>query len=191
MLKADNVVGLPKGVPLKHPSHLKHDELQAIHIALPSIKFIGKCIKAFLVINSYTYMYAIDVPPLMPTHTDHSYACTSNELYIDNVKEAHGFTTLATVSSKSIIATLGSQTTTVKEGDDVHLLNDDNRTIGMGTIIGGNKLHNNDLPSAFVKVAVKEIITGTKPWPQIVSFFDDEFLVSGSITGWPQNKLAI
>ena len=105
--------------------------------------------------------------------------------------KAHEFTTLATVSSKCIIATLGSQTTTVKEGDDVHLLNGDNRTIGMGTIIGGNKLHNNDLPSAFVKIAVKEIITGTKPWLQIVSSFDNEFLVSGSITGWPQNKLAI
>ena len=96
-------------------------------------------------------MYAIDVAPLMSTHKDHCCACTSNEIYIDNVIDAHGFTTIATVSSKSIIATLGSQTTTVKEADDVHLLNDDNKTIGMATIIGRNKLHNNDLPSGFLK----------------------------------------
>ena len=36
LLKAENVIGLPTDIPLKHPSHLKHDELQAIYIALPS-----------------------------------------------------------------------------------------------------------------------------------------------------------
>ena len=42
LLKAKNVIGLPTGVLLKHPSHLKQDELQAVYTALPSIKFIGK-----------------------------------------------------------------------------------------------------------------------------------------------------
>ena len=42
LLIAENVIGLPTGVLLKHPSHLKQDELQAIYSALPSIKFIGK-----------------------------------------------------------------------------------------------------------------------------------------------------
>lgn len=41
LLKAENIIGLPTSVILKHPSHLKQDELLAIYSALPSIKFIG------------------------------------------------------------------------------------------------------------------------------------------------------
>ena len=192
LLKAENVIGLPTGVLLKHPSHLKQDELQAIYSALPSIKFIGKQSNK----SSCTFVYfiiilqCIDVPPVMH-HVEHSYARAH-----DTVGQVHhnhsqpftsGFTTLASVDD-----TLEFKTTTVKEGNNVHILSESNTPIGTATIMAGNKLHGNDLPAGFVKIAIKDISASVTPWPQIVSSFDDdEVLTNGSITGWPQNKLAI
>lgn len=120
-------------------------------------------------------------------HVEHSYARAH-----DTMGQVHhpqpypsGFTTLASVDNTEL------KTITVKEGDNVHLLSEGNIPIGKATIMAGNKLHGNDLPMGFVKIAIKDIGAGVTPWPQIVSSFDDDVLMNGSITGWPQNKLAI
>ena len=135
----------------------------------------------------------IDVPPVMH-HIEHSYARAHHDA-VGHVQVNHdhlqpsGFTTLAAVDN-----TVEFKTTTVKEGDNVHILSESNTPIGTATIMAGNKLHGNDLPVGFVKIAIKDIniSTSVTPWPQIVSSFDDdEVLINGSITGWPQNKLAI
>ena len=99
---------------------------------------------------------------------------------------ASGFTTLASVDNTEF------KTVSVKEGNSVHILTETNIPIGTATIMAGNKLHGNDLPAGFVKIAIQDISASVTPWPQIVSSFDDdEVLINGSITGWPQNKLAI
>ena len=89
-----------------------------------------------------------------------------------------GFTTLTSVDN-----TVEFKTTTVKEGKNVHILSESNTPIGTATIMAGHKLHGNDLPAGFVKIAIKNIniSTSVTPWPQIVSSFDDdEVLINGS-----------
>ena len=52
----------------------------------------------------------------------------------------------------------------VKEGDVVHLLDKCDKQVGIGSILGGSRLHGNELPSNFVKIAVKEINADVRPW---------------------------
>ena len=43
-LQAKNVVGLPPGIKLSHPSTLSQDHLQVIYDNIASIKFIGELV---------------------------------------------------------------------------------------------------------------------------------------------------
>ena len=124
------------------------------------------------------------MPPVIH-HIEHSYAHAHDTVGLVHHPQPYtsGFTTLASVNN-----TVEFKTTTVKEGDNVHLLSESNTPIGKATIMAGNKLHCNDLqlPAGFVKIAIKDISAGVTPWSQIVSSFDDdEVLINGSITGWP------
>ena len=126
-------------------------------------------------------------------HVEHSYARAHHDIagHHDDYLQPYvsGSTTLTSTDN-----TVQFKTITVKEGNDVHILDQNNIPIGTATIMAGNKLHGNDLPAGFVKITIKDISTSTSvtPWPQIVSSFDDdEVLINGSITGWPQKKLAI
>ena len=134
-------------------------------------------------------LQCIDVPPVMH-HVKHSYACAHDrvgQVHHDHPQpHASEFTTLASVDDA-----VKFKTTTVKEGNNVHILSKSNTSIGTATIMAGNKLQGNDLPAGFVKIAIKDISASVTPWPQIVSSFDDdEVLVNGSITGWQHHRMA-
>ena len=104
----------------------------------------------------------IDVPPVMH-HVEHSYARAHHDA-VGHVQVNHDHL------QPSGFTTLASVDNTVEFKTTT------------------------DLPVGFVKIAIKDINISTSviPWPQIVSSFDDdEVLINGSITGWPQNKLAI
>ena len=183
LLKAENVIGLPTGVLLKHPSHLKQVLFTLLSLLVNNQLYV--CV----LINYFAH---IDVPPVMH-HVEHLYARAHHDIvrhHDDHLQPyASGSTTLTSINN-----TVQFKTMTVKEGSDVNILDPNNIPIGTATIMAGNKLHDNNLPAGFVKIAIKDINTSTSvaPWPQIISSFDDdEVLINGSITGWPQKKLAI
>ena len=124
---------------------------------------------------------------------DHVYACNSSGQ--QSTTPLHAYTTLATLGSANTIEVPTVPCTmSVKEGDVVHLLDKCDKQVGIGSILGGSRLHGNELPTNFVKIAVKEINVDVRPWPEVLSAFDDsdeQVLFTGSITGWPHNKLAV
>lgn len=56
-LKPNNVIGLPVGMKLQHPSQLNQQDLEVIYSLLPTIKFVGMYVLVFL--TTYVCMYVI------------------------------------------------------------------------------------------------------------------------------------
>lgn len=109
-------------------------------------------------------------------HVEHSYACAHGTVG----KVHHDIHIWIYNTSFSV----EFKTTSVKEGDNVHILSENNTSIGTATIMAGNKLHGNDLPAGLVKIAIKDISASVTSWPQIVSSFDEHHWMATKQTSY-------
>ena len=71
-------------------------------------------------------------------------------------------------------------------GSKVQLLVD-SKSVGMGTIRGGNELDGHHIPPEFVAVSIDEI--DDKICPMFTATFDKPFLYIGQFTAWPFAQL--
>ena len=126
----------------------------------PLSLFVNNQLHVCVLINYFAHTDG----PLMMHHVEHWYARAHHDIvehHDDHLRPyASGSTTLTSIDN-----TLQFKTMTVKEGNDVYILNQNNIPICTAIIMAGNKLHGNNLPAGFAKIAINDISTSTSVIP--------------------------